>query len=158
MAQISIFLILLFFFIFFADCSGSFERPSTRRIELKQGALYGIVVEPRMNHKLQKIEQYLGIPYAEPPVGNLRFMPPGSPPFWKGARDAVTAGPVCPQRFPDTTKMDHHRKEYFRRLRKFLENQSEDCLYLNVFAPYQGQLKDPESCWDFKYETFWLGS
>ncbi|MFN2259861.1 MAG: carboxylesterase family protein, partial [Parasphingopyxis sp.] len=35
------------------------------------------------------IEQFLGLRYAAPPVGDLRFMPPGDPQSWQGIADAV---------------------------------------------------------------------
>uniref|UniRef100_A0A1B6G9E2 Carboxylic ester hydrolase n=1 Tax=Cuerna arida TaxID=1464854 RepID=A0A1B6G9E2_9HEMI len=57
---------------------------------------------------------YLGIPYAEPPIGKLRFQPPTSLPNWEGVRDARKEGSHCPH--------------------KGLPEESEDCLYLNVFT------------------------
>lgn len=114
----------------------------TRRIVLKQGALQGVVVEPTVNRDLPAVEQYLGIPYAAAPVGGLRFMPPGSAPPWFGVKIADTFGPVCPQKFPDTQSMAPDRKEYFKRIVKFLLNQHEDCLYLNIYAPLQGKKND----------------
>lgn len=63
---------------------------------------------------------FLGIPYAEPPVGPLRWRPPQPLPPWEGTRDALAFGPDFPQP-PDP---------HFRAPR-----QDEDCLYLNVWTP-----------------------
>ncbi|KAK4880718.1 hypothetical protein RN001_008864 [Aquatica leii] len=110
----------------------------TRRIQLKQGTLQGVVVEPRVNRALPPVEQFLGIPYAAPPTRELRFMPPGSAPSWFGIKIADSFGPVCPQKFPEKNKMGPEREEYFEKLVKHLIlNQSEDCLYLNIYAPVQ---------------------
>lgn len=109
----------------------------TRQVVLKQGILHGVVVQPRINQYLRPVEQYLGIPYAAPPVGKLRFMPPGSAPSWFGTKYADTFGPVCPQRLPDVVEMRPERRKYFEGLAQYLTNQSEDCLYLNVYAPLQ---------------------
>jgi len=44
------------------------------------------------------IDRFLGIPYAAPPVGDLRFAPPVPPPAWDDERDASSFGPTAPQR------------------------------------------------------------
>lgn len=65
-------------------------------------------------------ELFLGIPYAAPPVGPLRFAPPASPAPWQGVRDARTAGAACPQpKSPFAADVAA----------------AEDCLNLNVYAP-----------------------
>lgn len=111
----------------------------TRKIVLKQGVLQGVIVDPKVNRALSRTEQYLGIPYAAPPVGDLRFMPPGSAPSWFGIKIADSFGPVCPQKLPDVNTMSRERREYFQKLVQYLLNQSEDCLYLNIYAPLQGK-------------------
>src|SRR5277367_283268 len=47
---------------------------------------------------------FRGIPYAAPPVGDLRWRPPQKPAKWSGARDATQFGPACPQS-PDSPVM-----------------------------------------------------
>lgn len=55
-------------------------------------------------------------------------------------------GPVCPQRLPNIAnetaaleKMPKGRLEYLKRILPYLKNQSEDCLYLNIYVPIQGE-------------------
>ncbi|KYB27545.1 neuroligin-3 [Tribolium castaneum] len=122
-----------------ADYAHTYVRENTTILTLKQGYLQGVVVAFRTNRNLPPVEQYKGIPYAVPPVGDLRFMPPGSAPgFGRGVKYANRFGPVCPQKFPDTAKMTPERRAEFLRLQQFLGHQSEDCLYLNIYAPYRG--------------------
>ena len=69
------------------------------------------------------LNKYLGIPFAAPPVGDLRWRPPQSPARWREPRDATAFANHCPQHaspfgFPSST---------------------EDCLYLNVFTPGQAR-------------------
>ncbi|MEI8191288.1 MAG: carboxylesterase/lipase family protein [candidate division NC10 bacterium] len=71
---------------------------------------------------------YLGIPFAAPPVGDLRWKPPQPAAPWEGVRECTKYGAACPQiRLPN--KMGGVG----------LESMSEDCLYLNVWSP----AKDP---------------
>jgi para-nitrobenzyl esterase len=66
--------------------------------------------------------EFLGIPYAAPPVGRLRWQPPERPTPWTTSRAAKAFGPACAQ---------------VNLLGVFAgpANNNEDCLYLNVFAP-----------------------
>jgi hypothetical protein len=119
------------------------EGTLTQEIKIKQGRLVGQRLQSRSNPDLKAVEVYLGIPYAAPPTGSQRFMPPGSPPQWRGVKTADTFGPVCPQHLPDLNKgaknaMSENRANYLKRLFPYLlRNQSEDCLYLNIYAPAQ---------------------
>lgn len=114
----------------------------TRVVTLKQGNVQGRVVRPKRNAHVADVEVYLGIPYAAPPVGNLRFMPPGEPPQWSDTLEAVRAKPVCPQMLPDAAEKGGGRRAsverdaFVRRMRQYLRNESEDCLYLNIYVPH----------------------
>jgi para-nitrobenzyl esterase len=66
-------------------------------------------------------QQFLGIPYAAPPVGDQRWRPPAAPAAWTAVRRATAFGSRCPQG---------------RDIGDFARaGGAEDCLYLNVFAP-----------------------
>lgn len=111
---------------------------TSRIIRTKYGELSGVIVTP--DRHLEGVEVFRGVPYASPPVGSLRFMPPVSGALWHGVKVADKFSPVCPQRLPELSdKMPKGRVEYLKRLLPYLRNQSEDCLYLNIYAPVQGR-------------------
>src|SRR5436190_12124704 len=66
--------------------------------------------------------KFLGIPYAKPPVGDLRWMPPQPVAKWTGVRRAYKFGPTCAQ----VTTLGPFAGP---------PNSNEDCLYVNVFTP-----------------------
>lgn len=74
---------------------------------------------------------FRGIPYAQPPVGDLRWRPPQPPAKWAGAREATQFGPACPQS-PDSPVM----------MVGPVGASSEDCLTLNVWKPASALLDD----------------
>lgn len=97
--------------------------------------------------RTQKVFAYLGIPYAQPPIGKLRFAAPVTDPLpkWTGIKEATTYAPSC-QQVAGGQKL--HEKVY----RRLLPNTdqpdpgvSEDCLFLNVFVP-EGELWVGSSC------------
>lgn len=77
------------------------------------------------------VRQFLGLPFAEPPVGSLRFLPPVPPTKEPGPINATTYAPACKQQRSSSTSL------YTEVLTQFLINgpDSEDCLYVNVYAP-----------------------
>ncbi|TNN32759.1 Neuroligin-1 [Liparis tanakae] len=90
------------------------------------------------NEILGPVEQYLGVPYATAPIGDRRFQPPEAPGSWQEIRNATQFAPVCPQNvhgvLPEimlpvwfTDNLDVAAG--------YIQNQSEDCLYLNVYVP-----------------------
>ncbi|XP_017875133.2 neuroligin-4, Y-linked-like [Ceratina calcarata] len=110
---------------------------TSRVVRTKYGELSGVIMALDRQH-LEGVEVYRGVPYASPPTGSLRFMPPVSGALWRGVKVADKFGPVCPQRLPELSdKMPKGRVEYLRRLLPYLRNQSEDCLYLNIYVPVQ---------------------
>lgn len=76
-------------------------------VRIRQGVVKGFM--------LNGTASFLGIPFAEPPVGKLRFAPPVPVSPWSGTLSTTAFGPQCMQ---DTSAQT-----------------SEDCLTLNVFAP-----------------------
>ena len=73
---------------------------------------------------------FRGIPYAAPPVGNLRWKLPQPVVKWKGVKKADTFSNICWQ--PGNAVGTFYGNEFY-----WKENtvQSEDCLYLNVWTP-----------------------
>ncbi len=69
------------------------------------------------------VEGFMGIPYAAPPVGELRWAPPQPPAAWSTPLAAVDHSEPCVQTY-GTLDLDHNAGEG-----------SEDCLYLNVLRP-----------------------
>lgn len=120
---------------------------STRIVQTRYGRLQGLIIPMDQYRYLKKIEVFLGVPYATPPVQSNRFSPTRTPSPWDGVRVSDKLGPVCPQKLPDISnetaaleRMPKGRLEYLKRLLPHLKNQSEDCLYLNIYAPMPGRL------------------
>ena len=88
---------------------------------------------------LDDADAYLGIPYAAPPVGPLRFQAPQPATPWTGERDATAFGPSAPQPVGGP----------FSGLVPGMGvgEQSEDCLTLNVWAPHDGDGSLPVMLW-----------
>jgi len=84
-------------------------------VKLHEGRLRGIVAGG--------VTIFRGIPYAEPPVGPLRWRPPLPPARWPGLRQADLVGAICPQAY---NAADNGVGAL---------PMSEDCLTLNVYAP-----------------------
>ncbi|XP_037296197.1 juvenile hormone esterase-like [Manduca sexta] len=90
-------------------------------IRIKQGLLRGEVLEAVTGNC--RYHSFKGIPYATPPVGNLRFKAPEPATPWTGTRDATKHGSVCTQyNFLAIETEERHLG-------------TEDCLFLNVYSP-----------------------
>ena len=91
---------------------------------------------------------FKGVPYAEPPVGPLRWKPPQPPQPWSGIRPATAFGPRCIQPNRPT-----HAVGYFGP-----EPESEDCLTLNIWTAARApDEKRPVMVW-FHGGAFLVGS
>lgn len=101
------------------------------------GKLRGLRV-PVPSEVLRPVDQYLGVPYAAPPVGEKRFMPPEQPSSWSGVKNATHFMPVCPQNIHNTVPeimMPIWFTYNLDTVAQYIQDQSEDCLYLNIYAP-----------------------
>ncbi len=106
----------------------------TEEVTVKQGRLTGVY------NKDKTVRIYAGIPYAAPPVGDLRFREPQTPESWDGVIACDHFAPMA---------MQQRGSELYDSLSHILgwndykitfgdeyrEAVSEDCLYLNVFSP-----------------------
>nr|XP_022919065.1 neuroligin-4, Y-linked-like [Onthophagus taurus]XP_022919066.1 neuroligin-4, Y-linked-like [Onthophagus taurus] len=117
---------------------------STRIVQTRYGRLQGLILPMDEHRYLKPIEVFLGVPYATSPILSNRFSPTRTPSPWDGVRLADKLGPVCPQKLPDIAnetaaleRMPKGRLDYLKRLLPLLRNQSEDCLYLNIYSPAQ---------------------
>ncbi|PSN50221.1 hypothetical protein C0J52_07808 [Blattella germanica] len=87
-------------------------------VHIQNGSLKGTTItSPRTNRIFYA---FLGIPYAKPPIGELRFKSPQPVENWSGVKDATQEGSICLQRPPnDSSDIEG----------------DEDCLFLNVVTP-----------------------
>ncbi|KAK8052005.1 hypothetical protein PG993_003390 [Apiospora rasikravindrae] len=95
-------------------------------------------VRGTINATSPHVRQFLGIPFAEPPVGKLRFQPPVKYAAKDRDIDAKAFAPSCMQ--PLTTPESDAKDVYHVYMPQLLPGspaQSEDCLYLNVYAPLE---------------------
>ncbi len=79
---------------------------------------------------------FRGIPYARPPIGELRWRPPEPPLPWQGVREAVQPGSACTQRTSGLTPFfAPMARAYGSNFEQPPIRSSEDCLYLDVWTP-----------------------
>lgn len=95
-----------------AQANNAIEAP---QVSLAQGTLRGTWQGP-------DLAVFQAIPYAAPPIGDLRWQPPQPPAIWQGTREATAPPNACMQVDWGWNANDAHHS-------------SEDCLYLNVATP-----------------------
>jgi para-nitrobenzyl esterase len=103
--------------------------PSTPTVQTDRGPVVGSTSGP--------IHVFRGIPYARPPVGELRWRPPEEPRPWTRPLEALQFGPIAPQNPSQLEQLfGADRPE-----------QSEDCLSLNVWTPGLDDGRRPVLVW-----------
>lgn len=83
-------------------------------VVIDDGSIDGTVMTSRLG---EDFHAFLRIPYAEPPIGNLRFLAPVRKQPWTGTWNSTFWGPICVQSNPSSA-----------------DEMKEDCLYMNVFS------------------------
>ncbi len=110
-------------------------------VKIRQGDLAGVA-------EASEVEAFRGIPFAQPPVGPLRWRPPVAAEGWSGTRDASSFGASCQQFVRGEGGYAEKVASAFGVepvVRDF--EYSEDCLYLNVFRPAGGGGGLPVMVW-----------
>lgn len=126
---------LLFLFTVVIDysLSGGLHAAPLSQVKVEEGIVSGV--------SLPGMTVFKGIPFAAPPVGNLRWKAPQAANVWTGVRSADSFAPSCMQ-----TEQPSIRSwtEEFLAFPPF----SEDCLYLNIWTPAQSaSAKLPVMVW-----------
>ena len=106
----------------------------TEAVSTRYGAVRGVVIQSG------NVELYAGIPYAKPPVGELRWREPQDPESWNGILEADHFGPMCmqPTSVPiyDSLRQIIGYHDYRISLSdNYTPPVSEDGLYLNIWKP-----------------------
>ncbi|OXA46621.1 Neuroligin-4, X-linked [Folsomia candida] len=120
----------------------------SRIVETKYGRVQGLSVtlfsnlhySGNRNFPLKNkiVEIYMSIPYAAPPIKSHRFSPTQTPVPWNDVKATIQPSPIFPDIRNESAALREMPKgylEYLRRVEPYLRNQSEDCLYLNIFSP-----------------------
>ena len=106
-------------FLFLAACTAKLPV-----VKVEGGLLQGVPSED------PSVIVFKGIPYAAPPVGELRLQPPQDVIPWDGVRECSAFSAIAPQ--PGNAPGTFYGEEFYWMPQP---EQSEDCLYLNIWAP-----------------------
>jgi para-nitrobenzyl esterase len=94
-------------------------------VQTKYGTVLGVINDNKT------VVTFKGIPYAAPPVGDLRWREPQAPPSWEGVRDGSKFCASCMQKRAFNWLPERPYPEEFL----VQDSISEDCLYLNIWTP-----------------------
>ncbi|KAM4574000.1 carboxylesterase 3 isoform 1-T1 [Odontesthes bonariensis] len=104
-------------------------------VSLKSGRIRGQYASVKGTER--RVKQYLGIPFARPPVGLLRLAAPQRVEPWEGERDCTHQPPMCVQDPEMVVNVSRVMSTEFTP-----SELSEDCLYLNVYSPAEAAAGD----------------
>jgi len=128
-------------------CGGGNDQPTPEKPDpLLRATQYGKIAGIANTEK--STYAWLGVPYAKPPVGALRWMPPASPDDWQETRSAKAFGHSCAQ--PGSFYAPPKADDGFSRDIAFTFGQqvgSEDCLTLNIWRPASEEKDLPVVVW-----------
>lgn len=113
---------LLFAFLVCGSALSAADHPLAQPVRVTSGLLAGSTTGDGA------VTSFKGIPYAAPPVGDLRWRAPQPPLAWEGVRQATAFGQSCLQ--PVNAKRPPYTEEF-----SVIDELSEDCLFLNVWTP-----------------------
>ncbi|CEF70375.1 Carboxylesterase, type B domain-containing protein [Strongyloides ratti] len=116
--------ILFFIFITIKLVSGLVRKTHSIELTVDSGSIRG----EYLTIGAHDYAVFKGVPYAAPPVGSLRFQKPEPPAKWRGVMNATQYPSMCAQK-PRTRETDP--------VNVYRTHISEDCLYINIFAPPQ---------------------
>ncbi|XP_028626193.1 carboxylesterase 1E isoform X2 [Grammomys surdaster] len=103
---------------------------SAPMVDTLQGKVLGKYVS--LEGFTQPVAVFLGVPFAKPPLGSLRFAPPQPAESWSSVKNATSYPPMCSQD-PVTGQIVN---DLLTNRRETIPLQfSEDCLYLNIYTP-----------------------
>uniref|UniRef100_A0A8C9A3Z1 Carboxylic ester hydrolase n=1 Tax=Prolemur simus TaxID=1328070 RepID=A0A8C9A3Z1_PROSS len=86
----------------------------------------------RLEGFAQPVAVFLGVPFAKPPLGSLRFAPPQPAEPWRSVKSTTSYPPMCPQ---DPVAGQLLSDLFTNRKENIPLQWSEDCLYLNIYTP-----------------------
>lgn len=122
----------LFFLVVVLPAQRIFALEEERSKFIEVTTKYGKVRGERMLRRIPELgeetvsqlyDRFLGVPYAEPPLGRLRFAAPEPPTPWSDVMNTTSKQPSCTQ---PVYELEVH-----------YVHQDEDCLYLNIFTPFE---------------------
>lgn len=127
------------------------ERKDRVIVETKSGSVEGLYCKKRKNPLAEtqsgkEVIEFRSIPYAQPPVGELRWRPPVPVKRWEGVRNCKEYG-VIPMQYLDGAYAEPYQSDFYF---EGIPDMGEDCLYLNIMVnreTLEGDEKKPVLVW-----------